>query len=124
MTKRRVQGVPERRLLFLVRRVGQQGEGHCGDPCEAGARRDNRRPRLATGIDRGLIAFVGAAGKRFYASVIKTDTTLYLVAGCGYVAIAVFEPAWLLSWVTAAGYLVFCAWALPALARPLSAKLG
>ena len=57
--------------------------------------------------------------RRFYASVIKTDTALYLVAACGYVAIGVFEPAWLLSWVTAAAYLVLCVWAVPALARRL-----
>ena len=44
---------------------------------------------------------------------------LYLVTGVVYVALGVFFPAFLFSWVVGAGFLVFCVWVLPALARRL-----
>ena len=44
---------------------------------------------------------------------------LYLTAGAVYVAIGVKIPEFLFSWVVAAGYLLLCIVALPALARRL-----
>ena len=50
-----------------------------------------------------------AAGRR--------ELTLYVTAGVVYVAIGIAVPEFLFSWVVAAGYLLICLVALPAIAR-------
>ena len=47
------------------------------------------------------------------------ELALYLAAGVGYVAIGVAFPEFLFTWVVAAGYLLVCVVALPALVRRL-----
>jgi hypothetical protein len=45
------------------------------------------------------------------------ELALYLAAGVVYIAIGVTFPEFLFSWAVAAGYLLLCVVALPALAR-------
>lgn len=45
------------------------------------------------------------------------ELALYLAAGVVYVAIGVAVPEFLFTWVVAAGYLLVCVAALPALVR-------
>ena len=45
------------------------------------------------------------------------ELALYLAAGVAYVAIGVAFPEFLFSWFVAAGYLLVCVVALPALVR-------
>ena len=45
------------------------------------------------------------------------ELALYVAAGVVYVAIGVAFPEFLFSWVVAAGYLLVCVVALPALVR-------
>jgi hypothetical protein len=45
------------------------------------------------------------------------ELALYLAAGVVYVAIGVAVPEFLFSWFVAAGYLLVCVVALPALVR-------
>jgi hypothetical protein len=47
----------------------------------------------------------------------RRELVLYLAAGVLYVAIGVALPEFLFSWVVAAGYLLVCVVALPALIR-------
>jgi hypothetical protein len=47
------------------------------------------------------------------------ELALYLAAGVVYVAIGVALPEFLFSWFVAAGYLLLCVVALPALVRLL-----
>jgi hypothetical protein len=47
------------------------------------------------------------------------ELALYLAAGVAYVAIGVAFPEFLFTWVVAAGYLLLCVVALPALVRRL-----
>jgi hypothetical protein len=47
------------------------------------------------------------------------EIALYLAAGVVYVAIGVAVPEFLFSWFVAAGYLLVCVVALPALVRVL-----
>jgi hypothetical protein len=47
------------------------------------------------------------------------ELALYLPAGVAYVCIGVAVPEFLFSWFVAAGYLLLCVVALPALARRL-----
>ena len=47
------------------------------------------------------------------------ELALYLAAGVVYVAIGVVFPEFLFSWFVAAGYLLLCVVALPALVRVL-----
>ena len=49
------------------------------------------------------------------------ELALYIAAGVVYVAIGVNFPEFLFSWVVAAGYLLFCVVALPAVVRRLRA---
>jgi len=51
----------------------------------------------------------------------RRELALYVAAGVFYVAIGVNFPEFLFSWVVAAGYLLVCVVALPALARRLPA---
>jgi uncharacterized membrane protein (DUF485 family) len=60
------------------------------------------------GTQRGLREAL-AAGWR--------ELALYVAAGVVYVAIGVAFPEFLFSWVVAAGYLLVCVVALPALVR-------
>ena len=50
-------------------------------------------------------------------SVGWRELALYLAAGVAYVAIGVAFPEFLFSWFVAAGYLLVCIVALPALVR-------
>ncbi|MGH3064718.1 MAG: hypothetical protein ACRDOF_00250 [Gaiellaceae bacterium] len=50
----------------------------------------------------------------------RHELALYLAAGALYVAIGVAFVEFLFSWVVAAGYLLVCAVALPALMRRLT----
>jgi hypothetical protein len=49
----------------------------------------------------------------------RRTLALYLAAGGAYVALGVFFPAFLFSWVVGAGFLLLCVWLLPALVRRL-----
>ena len=48
---------------------------------------------------------------------MNKELARYLAAGVVYVAIGVFFPAFLFSWVVAAAYLLLVMWGLPALVR-------
>ena len=63
---------------------------------------------MPEGTQRGLREAL-AAGWR--------ELALYVAAGVVYVAIGVAVPEFLFSWVVAAGYLILCVVALPALVR-------
>jgi hypothetical protein len=50
----------------------------------------------------------------------RGELALYVAAGVVYVAIGVNFPEFLFSWVVAAGYLLLCVVALPAIRRRLT----
>jgi hypothetical protein len=59
------------------------------------------------------------AGLREALAVGWRELALYMSAGAVYVAIGVAFPEFLFSWIVAAGYLLVCVVALPALVRHL-----
>jgi hypothetical protein len=60
------------------------------------------------------------SGLRWGLAAGGRELALYVAAGVAYVMIGVTFPEFMFSWVVAAGYLLICVVAIPALARRLA----